>query len=113
MSAINPTNYENQAQKLELALTTLPVSHPLRELLADSALLLLAAADGHQQSPCRDSTKVALIDKVYHWLPIDRTTPRGAKMQLINRKHGVAVHGTIGSNETFFTHWAPLPTFKD
>lgn len=34
-------------------------------------------------------------------------------MQLINRKAGVAVYGTIGSNEKYFTHWAPLPTFKD
>jgi hypothetical protein len=59
----------------------------------------------------RDQTVV--IDRNYHWQEITLSTPRGAKLQLINRKAGVAVYGSILRDEKFFTHWAPLPTFGD
>lgn len=52
----------------------------------------------------------AVIDHAYHWKPIDSNTPRGAKLQLVNRKDGVAYYGLYnGGNQA--THWAPLPTF--
>lgn len=56
--------------------------------------------------------KTASIDRGYHWRPIDSNTPRGVKMQLINKFSGVAVYGTLGADVPWFTHWAPLPTFK-
>lgn len=34
-------------------------------------------------------------------------------MQLINRNAGVAVYGTLGTDPFFWTHYAPLPTFRD
>ena len=34
-------------------------------------------------------------------------------MQLINRKAGVAAYGTLGTDPFFWTHYAPLPTFRD
>lgn len=54
-----------------------------------------------------------IVDRDYKWLPIDERTPRGVKLQLINRKAGVAQYGRLGTAESFYTHWAPLPTFKD
>ena len=61
----------------------------------------------------KTSDQAAVVDTEYHWRPINPDTPRGTKLQLISRKHGVATYGSISSNETFFTHWAPLPTFKE
>ncbi|MDO9252561.1 MAG: hypothetical protein Q7U48_13560 [Hydrogenophaga sp.] len=55
----------------------------------------------------------AAVDHSYPWLPIDQHTPRGVKLQLINRKAGVAHYGQLGTEETFYSHWAPLPKFKD
>lgn len=58
----------------------------------------------------KDST--VIVDRTYHWRPIDENTPRGRKLQLINVKAGAAVYGVLQTDNTFFTHWAPLPTFK-
>jgi hypothetical protein len=58
-----------------------------------------------------DSEGAACIDNEYHWRLIDARTPRGVKMQLINKATGVATYGHLGS-ENWFTHWAALPTFK-
>ena len=57
-------------------------------------------------------SKTVAIDKTYYWRPIDSNTPKGVKMQLINQSYGVAVYSTLGNNNAFFTHWAPLPTFE-
>jgi hypothetical protein len=114
MTATNHQTYREHAQKIELALTDLPVDHPLRALLADSAKLLTQAAESSNGPAGHDNTQVALTDKRYHWREIGPDTPRGSKVQLIHRWSGVAIYGTIGSNEKkFFTHWAPLPTFMD
>lgn len=56
--------------------------------------------------------KAAVVDTQYHWRPIDSSTPRGVKLQLINERLRVATYGSVSAKETFFTHWAPLPTFK-
>lgn len=60
----------------------------------------------------RDSTGVAFVDQDYHWEPITAATPRGGKAQLINQDAGVPQYGVIPFGPTWFTHWAPLPTFK-
>lgn len=60
-----------------------------------------------------NSDKTACIDKDYHWREITKDTPLAGKKQLINRNAGSATTGYLKANETFFTHWAPLPTFKD
>jgi hypothetical protein len=57
--------------------------------------------------------RAAVVDKGYHWRLIDERTPRGTKLQLVRRDAGVALYGVLGSDNDFFTHWAPLPTFED
>lgn len=54
--------------------------------------------------------QTVVVDRGYHWRPIDASTPRSQKLQLINRGDGVAVYGAIGTDTTW-THWAPLPSF--
>ena len=61
----------------------------------------------------KDKSAAAAIDHGYHWRRVDADTPIGVKMQLINRRYGVATYGMLTSDKQFFTHWAPLPTFKD
>ncbi|WP_434715928.1 hypothetical protein [Paraburkholderia sp. A3RO-2L] len=112
MSADAKNSYLDHARKIEEALRGLATDHPLRDSLETAARLLAQAADGRCPKANHDNTRVALTDKAYHWLEIDASTPRGAKVQLINRAAGVAIYGSIGSHEKFFTHWAPLPTFK-
>ena len=59
----------------------------------------------------RDSTALALVHKKLYWLPIQPSTPRGLKCFLINRKARSASIGTVANNESFFTHYFPIPTF--
>lgn len=113
MTASNKQAFRDQAENIAKALAQLPGEHPLRELLADSAALLVQAGSDPCQNPQHDNTRVAVIDRGYHWRPILPNTPRGGKVQLIHRWSGVAIYGTISSHEKFFTHWAPLPTFED
>lgn len=61
--------------------------------------------------PSTDSA--AVVSDGFHWLPIDARTPRGCKLQLINRPAGVACYGVLGTEPHFWTHWAPLPTFAE
>jgi hypothetical protein len=58
-----------------------------------------------------NSEKTVAIDKAYHWIKIDKDTPRNVKIQLINKSYGVAIYGTYRFGD-YFTHWAPLPTFR-
>lgn len=113
MPAPNATHYINHAQKIENELATIPVGHPLRELLETAATLLADAAADRVPTSNHDNTHVALVDRGYHWNPINGDAPHGSKMQLINRRYGVASYGSISGRERFFTHWAPLPTFRD
>lgn len=48
------------------------------------------------------------VDHDYYWLPIDKDTPRGVKLQLLNTG-GVAVYGHYDGKDTFWQAWAPLP----
>lgn len=59
-----------------------------------------------------DSTGTAAVNKSLYWLPINFNTPTGVKMQLINRKNGVAAYGQWypGSD---WTHYQGLPVFAD
>lgn len=57
--------------------------------------------------------RAAVVDKDYHWIDAKETPPpRGPKMQLINRHLGVAVIGAWRDGDGW-THWCPLPTFKE
>lgn len=58
-----------------------------------------------QTRPSTDG--VAVVDLEYFWQPI-QTCPFGRKVQLLG-KTGVAVYGSRKPNDTFWTHWAPLP----
>ena len=47
------------------------------------------------------------------WLPIDASTPRNVKVLAISRESaGVLSVSEIRTNETWWTHWHPLPRFK-
>lgn len=72
-----------------------------------------AAFDKLPKTSATNRDQSVAIDREYHWQLIDNNTPRGVKLQLINESAGVAVYGRLGTVEEFFTHWAPLPTFKD
>jgi hypothetical protein len=54
-----------------------------------------------------DNSGKAAVDVTYFWQPIS-TCPRGVKVQLLG-KGGVAMYGIFTRNDTFYTHWAPLP----
>ena len=57
-----------------------------------------------------NTDQTVAIDREYHWREIDKDTPRGVKLQLIDRSAGVAHYGHYTGHH--FTHWAPLPTFR-
>ncbi len=61
----------------------------------------------------KDSSDSAVVDRGYHWLPVDENAPRAKKVQLIHRPSGVATTGYLTSGNNWWTHWAPLPTFRD
>lgn len=61
----------------------------------------------------RSSDGAAAVDRGYFWRPVTSDTPRGVKLQLINRSCGVAQYGTLSSGKNFWTHWAALPVFAD
>lgn len=60
-----------------------------------------------------DSSGAAAVDYTYPWRTIDENTPRGVKLQLIDRSAGVATYGSLRTDPEHWTHWAPLPTFQD
>ncbi len=54
------------------------------------------------------------VSKDIFWLPIDADTPRNVKVQAISRaRSGIAQYAEIRTNETWYTHWHPVPKFKD
>lgn len=52
------------------------------------------------------------VNQNVYWLPINHLTPCGVKLQLINRKNGVAVYGVYYHGDDW-THWQGLPKFAD
>lgn len=55
----------------------------------------------------------AIVDTTHLWIPIaEQEPPLGAKILLIDRKYGVAVLSGYSRGGTW-THWSPLPKFKD
>lgn len=62
-------------------------------------------------TPDFNTERSVAINRDTKWIPIDEHTPRGVKLQVINRHAGVAQYGVLHTNNTFYTHWFPLPTF--
>lgn len=60
----------------------------------------------------QDGTGAAAVDADYPWIPVGPNTPRGTKLQLIVKADGVALTGQYQPGSGW-THWAPLPTFKN
>lgn len=53
------------------------------------------------------------VSTLVYWLPIDANTPRNVRVLAISReKSGIAQQAEIRDNETWWTHWHPLPKFK-
>lgn len=61
----------------------------------------------------QDSTGAAMVDRHYHWERITDKTPRGRKMQLINRADGVAQYGILKEGDNRYTHYKEIPTFAE
>jgi hypothetical protein len=57
--------------------------------------------------------KGVAVDPDFYWIPIHPLTPRGVKLQLVVRPDGVAHYGHYSPKDTHWTHYAPLPKFKD
>ena len=56
-----------------------------------------------------NNAKTVAVSTEQHWSPIDADTPKGVKVQLINKDSNVCAYGTLRTNELFWTHWAPVP----
>ena len=84
------------------------------ELERFAALVVEAEREARESARATgtDSSGAAQVDYSYAWRPIDDNTPRGTKLQLISRRDGVATYGHLGTDAGFWTHWAPLPTFR-
>jgi len=52
------------------------------------------------------------VNQALPWLPVGKNTPVGVKLQLINRRNGVATYG-IYHKGSDWTHWQGLPKFVD
>jgi len=60
----------------------------------------------------KDNT-VAVSDDV-KWRKITADTPRGVKVWAIARHvAGIAQQAELKTNEDWYTHWFPIPTFED
>ena len=55
---------------------------------------------------------VAAVAPSCHWIPIDKNTPTGKAMWLINKAANSAQKSVYLPGEKFFDHWFPFPTFK-
>jgi len=56
--------------------------------------------------------RAAVVAPSIKWLPIEKDTPIGGKMLLINRQQGIAVISSRRAQDRW-THWHPLPTFDE
>lgn len=52
------------------------------------------------------------MNQTIYWIPIDKNTPVGVKLQLINRRMGVATIGQYYPGNDW-THWQGMPKFMD
>lgn len=59
-----------------------------------------------------NTERTVAVDTQVRWRPVGPDTPRGVKLLLINRQAGVATFGQYVPGG-WWTHWAPLPVFKD
>ena len=58
------------------------------------------------------SDNAAVVDTEFHWVDVNaRQPPLGTKILVINKTYGVATIG-LWQRSSWWTHWAPLPTFK-
>lgn len=56
----------------------------------------------------------AAVDLTTYWMPITADTPRGVNVQCIARNtQGIAKTDKLKFHEDFYTHWYPVPRFKD
>lgn len=54
----------------------------------------------------------AAVNTELYWIPISEVPPPSGKLQLINRRLGVATYGNYMPGQNW-THWQGLPRFKD
>jgi len=59
-----------------------------------------------------NTERTVAVDTRIPWRPVGPDTPRGVKLLVINRPAGVATFGQYAPG-SWWTHWAPLPVFKD
>jgi hypothetical protein len=99
---------ENQRLRAELKFNTQPAQQPDIAIPISPDTRIRTT----ETSPLKlTADRAAVVDRTYHWIPLSVSQPaRGAKVQLINRAHGVAAYGTW-EPKSQWTHYAPLPTF--
>ncbi len=59
-----------------------------------------------------NTEKTVAVSPDYYWLPINKDTPKGVKIQLLGLG-GVAVYGEWDGKSRFWQAWAPVPKKPD
>lgn len=54
----------------------------------------------------------AVVSQTINWIPVDETTPCGAKCLVIDQSQGIAYLRNYWPGHGW-THWSPLPRFKE
>lgn len=72
----------------------------------------LTGQESREVSIKKTSDGQAVVDTTIHWISVEDVPPPSGKLQLINKRLGVAVYGNYSKGQQW-THWAPLPTFKE
>lgn len=60
-----------------------------------------------------NTEKTVAVSTDVYWEPINESTPRGVKLMLINRQANVAKLGMWDGKDTFWTHFATLPQWRN
>ena len=88
-----------------------------KDALVDAMQRMAKQIEALQQSPMEqpshtiNAAKTVAVATDVYWLPIE-TAPRGVKLQLCNKKSGVATYGICAPKELYFDFWSPLPKFN-
>ena len=77
-------------------------------LEAEIAKLPEACTDFKETTHTLNSTQTVAVAIDTYWVPIDASTPRNVKVQLLTIG-GIAQYGSLGQDTSFYTHWCPVP----
>lgn len=79
----------------------------------DARKALLAECLPPARKHTLNADKTAAVSTDVFWLPIDEHTPRNVKVFAIARSGaGIAQTTELRQDETWYTHWHPVPKFR-